>query len=535
MKTVLYLLLLGSGASAQFYKYSSFAPPAGAGAFSVVGLDNAGELLVIYSDPSGVTHSTLRSADGSTYFPIEAPGAASTTASGMSAAGLIVGYGLDANRVAHNFILSTDRKTFTMFDSPGGPVAVNDSGEVLLSVSKAGGLSSGLLRSADGSTYTAIDTGAASTIVRGINNSGVIVGWFKVDGSYSASHGFTRSIEGTYHTVDLPGTLQGTFLAAINNRGQLLVSYPLESVLNPDGSSLALDPAVGQSPGAINDSGAVAGTVVSYPGNSPFQLNGFLAVPAGDNQPVIRSLKGVESASAFGALSAISPGTWIEIYGANLAPKTRPWTMGDFAGNAAPTSLDGVKVTINGQAAFVSYISPGQVNAQAPSGLVPGAATVTVENATGTSAPYNTTVAAIEPGLLAAPANEVNENITIFLPDGSKAQTVKPGDTIVLYGIGFGPTTPDVSAGQIATQPDKLQGQFEVVFDAADPALTGNTTSSDGQVTYAGHVPGTVGLYQFNVVVPKQYSQLYGVVFRCFFNGSALPSPYLAGVLSVAP
>jgi uncharacterized protein (TIGR03437 family) len=501
----------------------------------VVGIDNAGEILVLYNDASGVTHGALRTADGSAYTLIEVPGAASTTATGISAAGLIVGYGLDANRVAHPFILSADRKTFTTFDAPGAPVAVNDKGEVLLSKPEAGGLSSGLLRSADGSTYTKIDTGAASTIVGGINNSGEIAGWFKVSGSYSDSHGFTRAGDGTYHVLDLPGTLQGTFLVAVNNQRQLLAGYPYGSVLNPDGSSLALDPAQAQSPAAINDNGVVAGTVISSAESHGFVTNGFLAVPTGDTQPAIRSLRGVESASAFGALSTIAPGTWIEIYGVNLAPRTRQWSAVDFVGNTAPTSLDDVKVTVNGQPAFVSYISPGQVNAQVPSDLTPGAVFVTVTNGAGTSAPYKTTIAVTEPGLISTVANEINENISIFLPDGSVAHTVKPGDTIVLYGIGFGATIPDVAAGQIATRPDRLQGLFEVSFDADDP-LTGNVISSSGQVTYAGHVPGTVGLYQFNVVVPpKQWSQPYGAVVTCFFSGSALPSPFLKGILSVVP
>jgi uncharacterized protein (TIGR03437 family) len=237
---------------------------------------------------------------------------------------------------------------------------------------------------------------------------------------------------------------------------------------------------------------------------------------------------GVQSASGFGGLSAIAPGSWIEIYGVNLAPGTRQWRSSDFSGNTAPTSLDGVTVTINGLQAFVSYISPGQVNAQAPSTLTPGPAAVTVTNGTQNSTPFSTVVQTDEPGLLSAPANEVSDSITIFLPDGSVAKTVKPGDTIILYGIGFGPTTPDVAAGQIATETDQLKGHFEVSFAAGG----GNQSA---EVTYAGHVPGMVGLYQFNVVVPNQGSAPYAASLTCFFNGKPLPSPYLVGTLSVVP
>ncbi len=66
---------------------------------------------------------------------------------------------------------------------------------------------------------------------------------------------------------------------------------------------------------------------------------------------------GAVSASAFGGFSSIAPGTWIEIYGSNLAPDTRGWAASDFTGANAPTSLDGTKVTIGGQPAFIDYVN----------------------------------------------------------------------------------------------------------------------------------------------------------------------------------
>ncbi len=99
-----------------------------------------------------------------------------------------------------------------------------------------------------------------------------------------------------------------------------------------------------------------------------------------------------------------SPGSWIEIHGTNLAPDTRSWLGSDSHWqNNAPTSLDGVKVTAGGQAAFVEYISSVQVNAQLPSNARNRRCVVqlTVTNGTVTSAPVNITVSATEPGLLA--------------------------------------------------------------------------------------------------------------------------------------
>ena len=89
---------------------------------------------------------------------------------------------------------------------------------------------------------------------------------------------------------------------------------------------------------------------------------------------------GVVSASGFGGFSSVAPGSWIEVYGSNLATDTRGWAGSDFGGINAPTSLDGTFVTIGGQSAFVDYISPGQVNvlipSDAPSGVQPIALSV---------------------------------------------------------------------------------------------------------------------------------------------------------------
>jgi uncharacterized protein (TIGR03437 family) len=118
-------------------------------------------------------------------------------------------------------------------------------------------------------------------------------------------------------------------------------------------------------------------------------------------QPSIKP-GGVISAGAFGAFPAIAPGSWIEIYGANLTGNTQSWSSSDFSGVNAPTSLDGTSVTIGGQKVFIDYISPGQVNAQVPSAVGTGSQGVVVTTSAGASAPYTITVNAVEPGLLCA-------------------------------------------------------------------------------------------------------------------------------------
>jgi uncharacterized protein (TIGR03437 family) len=217
------------------------------------------------------------------------------------------------------------------------------------------------------------------------------------------------------------------------------------------------------------------------------------------------SISGVVSASAFGGFSSVGPGSWVEIYGSALAPDTQGWTGADFTGNYAPTALNGVSVSIGGQAAFVDYISAVQVNAQLPSNIAAGGPLqLTVTNASGTSTPVNITVNTTEPGLLAPASFLIGGNQyvvaqhsdgTYVLPVGAisgvTSSPAKPGEIVVIYGVGFGAVTPNIPAGEIATETNQLSASLEILF--------GKTPA---KLPYFGLAPNFVGLYQFNVTVP---------------------------------
>jgi len=240
--------------------------------------------------------------------------------------------------------------------------------------------------------------------------------------------------------------------------------------------------------------------------NSRIRLLAPLSQPANAGAVPAISPGGVVGAAAFGALTSVAPGSWLEIYGANLAANSRGWTTADFNGVKAPTSLDGTKVTIGGQDAFIAYISPTQVNAQLPSNVGPGPQQVMVTTPAGTSAPYIITVNLVQPGLLAPPAFQIrgkqyaaalsNDGATYVLPPGAipgaASRPAHPGETIVLYGVGFGPVTPIVEAGEVVQQSNALTMPVQIFFGQIA-----------ARVSYAGLASGTVGLYQFNVVVPN--------------------------------
>jgi uncharacterized protein (TIGR03437 family) len=224
-----------------------------------------------------------------------------------------------------------------------------------------------------------------------------------------------------------------------------------------------------------------------------------LATPTA--QPVITP-GGVVSAGAFGGFSSISPGSWIEIYGSYLAPATANWSGFNSAG-LAPTSLGGVSVSIGGQAAFLDYVSPGQVNALVPSSVAAGARPVTVTSANGTSDQFWIIVNPTEPGLLSLAAGNktyvaalFSDGVTYALPTnaiaGVPSRPAMPGETVILYGVGFGPVTGGFTAGTMVTAQNSLTTPIQVAF--------GTTAAT---LSYYGLTPGLTGLYQFNVVVPN--------------------------------
>jgi uncharacterized protein (TIGR03437 family) len=276
--------------------------------------------------------------------------------------------------------------------------------------------------------------------------------------------------------------------------------------------------------GVIN---TLAGFAAGYGGDGGPAINATLSFPTGtvsdpstgnvfivdSGNNVVRqmapsgpSVGGVASAGQFGALAAAAPGSWIEIYGANLATNIRSWAGSDFTngGLTAPTALDGNTVTIGGQPAYVDFISGGQINAQVPSNVGTGQQPLVVTNADGGKATFTVTVNAVEPGLYAPSSFLIggkqyagalaNDGVTFILPPGAisgiTSQRAKPGDRITFYGVGFGPVTPSIPAGQVVTAQNALP-TFQMQIGGA-PATA----------QYAGLAPGAIGLYQINAFVP---------------------------------
>ena len=190
-------------------------------------------------------------------------------------------------------------------------------------------------------------------------------------------------------------------------------------------------------------------------------------------QPAIAS--GGVSNAASGA-AGVAPGAWISIYGSNLAAATHTMTSAEVVNGKLPTTLSGVRVQINGKAAYVYFLSPTQINVLAPDDTAAGPVAVTVSNAAGTSGAATATLQPILPGLFTV-GNYVS------------AAAASSGETIELYGTGFGPTQTPVETSSVFT------GAYETAN-----AVTVTIGGIQAAVLFAGLVGP--GLYQVNVTVP---------------------------------
>jgi len=248
--------------------------------------------------------------------------------------------------------------------------------------------------------------------------------------------------------------------------------------------------------------------------------------------PAIRADGGIAGDPSFGAPLAAAPGSWIEIYGSNLAPAEREWTSEDFQDGRAPTTLEGTTVWINGQAAPLAYVSPSMLRVQVPLEIDSSRASVVVETAAGRSAPRTLAISAAAAGVLAPvklriegkqfAAAQIADNGAYALPENASSEfasrPARAGETLVLHAIGLGAVTPQVATGEVAPERTQLAAPLEVRIGGM-PA----------EVLSAGLAPGKVGLYEIRVRVPA-LPRNGAAPLEILLNGKPIPQELYVAV-----
>lgn len=219
------------------------------------------------------------------YRDIELPGFGLVTPSGINNLGQVVGTLNDATG-RHGFLLQPQGNwnlgtgpvtgTVTILDHPDGEAtffAVNDEGSIVGSVADGAGGRKGFIYS--GGTYRdVVYPGATITEVRGINNAGVLVGYYVASGE-TTHHGFV--FDGTnYSPLDLPGAT-ATELHCISNNNRICASTPQGSFLIEDGELQRIDVAGAQGTDATatNVNGRVIGNADYLLKTDGFLYDGF--------------------------------------------------------------------------------------------------------------------------------------------------------------------------------------------------------------------------------------------------------------------
>jgi uncharacterized protein (TIGR03118 family) len=264
--------------------------------------------------------------------------------------------------------------------------------------------------------------------------------------------------------------------------------------------------AQGEDPGTLYITAGIGGG----PNNDPLESHGLLAsIQAAPSF----ATSGIQNGASF-ISGPIAPNTWIQIKGNGLSATTGTWQV---TGSTLPTAVNGVAVKINGTAVPVSFVSNTQVNFLVPSTVSTGPAQIQITNNGLTSAAVTVNMDPLAPAFFTLGTNATSGNAYIAAEhaDGTligPAATIKtatpaqPGETIMLFGTGFGP--PFTSGEALAPAPT-------IVIDGID-----------ADVSFAGVVGP--GLYQFDVAVPSTVTQGQDVlVVGLSANSETQPNAFL--------
>jgi len=219
-----------------------------------------------------------------------------------------------------------------------------------------------------------------------------------------------------------------------------------------------------------------------------------LALSSAASVPVIKQ-GGIGSGASF--LPGVAGGSWITIVGTNLSPVMDTWANAIVNGDL-PTVLDGVSVSVGGQAAYVDYISPTQINIVAPD-VGTGNVAVTVKTPNGTSPAVMAVAQTVQPAFFQWGSYTVatHQDYSLAVKNGtlSGLMTVPaaPGDVIILWGTGFGPTNPAAPSG--------MEVPGGTTYNTASK-VTVTVGNAPATVYGAALAPGFAALYQVAIQIP---------------------------------
>jgi uncharacterized protein (TIGR03437 family) len=162
------------------------------------------------------------------------------------------------------------------------------------------------------------------------------------------------------------------------------------------------------------------------------------------------------------------------------------------SGAPLPETLGDVCVPVNDTAIPLFFVSPTKILAQLPF-TVTGNATMVAKGPGGISDPFPFKVQSTAPAFF----DDGGGNALAYRTDNWELVTftnpIHPNHNLALYVTGLGAVSPTVDAGQV--------GPLDPLSTATTPVVV-TLGATNTFVTFAGLVPGLVGVYQINVTIP---------------------------------
>lgn len=288
----------------------------------------------------------------------------------------------------------------------------------------------------------------------------------------------------------------------ISNPGEGTLSWRVQVVTFSGGLWLTATPGTGSGFGVVAvtaetgelEAGTYVGRIeVTASGalNSPAQIPVMFTI--GRQRPQFTS-NGVVSAATFQP-TPVAPGGILSIFGSALGPAAGVSYTLDPATGKLPVSLAGTRITFDGVAAPLFFVSNGQVNLQAPFEVAGRGSTRMAVNVEGLD-PAEMTLPVTEaaPGLFTLDgtrAAALNQDSTLNGPDNPAAV----GSVVQLFLTGQGLLDSNVETGALAPASPP--------FPAPRLPVVVNIDALSAKVMFAGLAPGFAGLLQINAEVPR--------------------------------
>jgi uncharacterized protein (TIGR03437 family) len=237
----------------------------------------------------------------------------------------------------------------------------------------------------------------------------------------------------------------------------------------------------------------------------------------------------VVNAANYIAGRPLAPGAFAALFPAIDTNVIANGTQNNSGSFPLATTLADTQVLVNGTAAPLFYVSPGQINIPLSLNL-PTSGTVDLEVVRQSTGQIyggaEVPLASASPGLFTVDATGSGEIVALNQDNTPNSSTnpIPRGQVLQIYGTGQGPVSNPPADGTAST------GQ---VPTAATPeVIIGTTFVPSSNVQYSGLAPGLIGLWLIDVQIPMTATTGSAVPIQVFMN--SIPSNNPAAPTQVA-